>query len=49
MRKYKGSKGAGLTGLLCAAALFLGTGILAMGTSAFDALAAEGFRADRIL
>ena len=41
MRKYKGSKGAGLTGLLCAAALFLGTGILAMGTSAFDALAAE--------
>ena len=41
MRKYKGSKGAGLTGLLCVAALFLGTGILAMGTSAFDALAAE--------
>ena len=38
MKKYKRS---GAAGFFCAAALFLGTGVLALGTSAFNALAAE--------
>ena len=38
MKNYKRS---GAAGFLCAAALFLGTGVLALGTSAFNALAAE--------
>lgn len=42
MKNYKRS---GAAGFFCAAALFLGTGVLALGTSAFNALAAEIGRA----
>ena len=40
-KNEKLNKRSGAAGFLCAAALFLGTGVLALGTSAFNALAAE--------